>query len=42
MISTVRWQYGQRATFAPDITGTIRIVPLQRRRSVDPFTPVVL
>src|SRR6185312_763912 len=35
MISTVRWQYGQRATFAPATRGTTRRVPLQRLRSVD-------
>src|SRR5580704_4474584 len=35
MISTVRWQYGQSATFAPERSGTTRRVPLQRLRSVD-------
>src|SRR4051794_27335513 len=35
MISTVRWQYGQSATLAPGMTGTTRIVPLHRRRSVE-------
>jgi hypothetical protein len=35
MTSTVRWQYGQRATLAPDSSGTTRKVPLHRLRSVD-------
>ncbi len=35
MISTVRWQYGQRATLAPDTSGTTLKVPLHRLRSVD-------
>jgi hypothetical protein len=42
MISTVRWQYGQRATLAPDSSGTTLKVPLHRLRSVDGRTATLL
>ena len=42
MISTVRWQYGQRATLAPDMSGTTLKVPLHRLRSVDGRTATLL
>src|SRR5580692_9115776 len=42
MISTVRWQYGQRATLAPDSSGTTLKVPLHRLRSVDGRTTTLL